>query len=502
METPDVIPNGGTGQQDASCAGKGKKMWMRMAALIVMTMCVASAISVAVAGCPYSPSLPRKGGGDEQMGAGARAIGAVAIAAASGTGYAAPHKAVAMPLTEDAVALSDIYAAPGTMVRLECYHPDATDYAWEIYDRRRHAWEGADSEMLTDELHRPVSALHITAEGTDTTAARCTIQMADGDAVTESASVYIIPEIEGISVAEEHVTDAGRYVSSREIPVHVSYTDGTGADITGLYGLSFVDSTTEKELSSDEDGNIIETITRTNVEHAYTYIGSEEKDLILRYRSGTAGDAIDTGMTVLGKDLCPPVISDISVGGYEISNVDIPVTAIVRIAATDDKTPYPDLEYAFLPNDAGVDPIPQDTDWTKAPEFELDIAQNGTWTAFCRDRGGNVASMEEEIVVVDQKAPVMTISLEDIGWCRSTWLCVGAEDYLPVEYRVISPDGTDSGWTGQERYEVSSNGTWEVQARDSAGNISTGSLSVGNIDRQEPVIVSITAEKAEEGGVQ
>lgn len=210
--------------------------------------------------------------------------------------------------------------------------------------------------------------------------------------------------------------------------------------------------------------------------------------------------------TVCGKDLCAPVISDVSVSGFEITNVDTPVTASISITAEDDKTPYPDLEYAFIPKDTDADgdamPVPDDTDWTRESVFSLDITQNGTWTAFCRDQGGNLASVEKEIIVVDQKAPVMSVRLADTEWCSSTKLTVDAEDHLPVEYRVVTPAGTDSGWTTQNEYEVSCNGTWEIQARDSVGNVSMESITVSNIDRQEPVIEKITAEKTApaEGG--
>lgn len=411
------------------------------------------------------------------------------------TEYAAPHKTEDVPLSTEAVQLSDVYVQAGNTAQLQCYYPAAAAYAWELYDRHKCVWEPADNETLTDELYRQVSVLNITAEGTDTTAVRCRIQLENGETMEESASVYIIPDIQEISVKETYAMDAGSYISCREIPVHVSYADGTQADISGLQGLSFIESTEEKELSYSETGNPVEIITKRNMECSYTYVGMEEKELILRYRVGE--QTVDTEVTLQGKDLCAPVISDVTVGGFEITNIDAPVTAAIKITAADDKTPYPELEYAFIPKSAEGDTIPDETEWTRTAAFELDITQNGVWMAFCRDRAGNTAFVEKEIIVVDQKPPVIAVSIADTGWCSSTWLSVEAEDYLPVEYRVISPDGTDSGWTVQKQYEVSCNGTWEVQARDSVGNVSSEDITVGNIDRQKPVIEKITAEKIE-----
>lgn len=403
--------------------------------------------------------------------------------------YAAPHK------TTEAVKLSDIYTVSGNMVQLECYYPGAESYIWEVYNRHTCAWETVDSESQQDELYRPVSVLHVAAEGTDTTSVRCTVGMEDGEAITENASIYIIPDIQDISVKESYVTDAGKYVSIREIPIQVSYVNGTQNIITGLNGATFVESTEKRELSSSGTGNPVETITTVYTESDYAYIGMEDKEFLLRYRCGE--QILDTEITVSGKDLCAPEISDVIVSGFEITNVDTPVTANISITAEDDKTPYPDLEYAFvLKKDTDNDIEPDDADWTRKAVFDIDITQNGTWIAFCRDQSGNLASMEKEIIVVDQKAPVMSVHLADTGWCSSTKLIMDAEDYLPVEYRVITPTGTDSGWTTQNEYEVSCNGIWEVQSRDSVGNVSKKeSITISNIDRQGPVIEKITTEK-------
>lgn len=404
--------------------------------------------------------------------------------------YAAPHK-----ITEP-VRLSDIYAVSGSTVQMQCYYPEAKAYVWEVYNRHTSTWETVDGVTQQDELYRTVSTLYAAAEGTDTIPVRCTVHMGDGGTVTENASVYMIPEILDISVEETYATDAGRYISSREIPIRVSYSNGTQDVITGLDGVTFVESTEKREVSTSGTGNQVETVTTVYTECSYVYIGLEEKEFLLRYRCGE--QMADTMATVCGKDLCAPVISDVSVSGFEITNVDTPVTASISITAEDDKTPYPDLEYAFIPKDTGADdtiPVPDDTDWIQKSVFSLDITQNGTWIAFCRDRSGNLASVEKEIIVVDQKAPVMSVRLADTEWCSSTKLTVDAEDYLPVEYRVITPAGMDSGWTTQNEYEVNCNGTWEIQARDSVGNVSTENITVSNIDRQGPVIEKITAEK-------
>ena len=180
-----------------------------------------------------------------------------------GQGYAAPHK-----ITEP-VKLSDIYTVSGNTVLLQCYYPEAGSYTWEVHNRHTGGWEAMEGETRQDELGRPVSALGIAAEGTDIMQVRCTVRMGDGSTVTENASIHMIPEILDVAVEEESfVTEAGRYLSGREIPVRVSYTNGTQDVITGLYGITFVKKTEKKEITADGAGNPVETVTKSEAKRS------------------------------------------------------------------------------------------------------------------------------------------------------------------------------------------------------------------------------------------
>ena len=159
----------------------------------------------------------------------------------------------------------------------------------EVFNRHTGTWEPVEGVTQQDELYRPVSALCVTAEGTDTIPVRCTVHMEDGGTVTEKASVYMIPEILDVSVEEAYVTDAGRYISSREIPVRVSYSNGTRDVITGLDGLTFVDSTERREVSASKTGNPVETVTTVYTECGYAYIGLEEKSSSCATGAGADG---------------------------------------------------------------------------------------------------------------------------------------------------------------------------------------------------------------------
>lgn len=408
--------------------------------------------------------------------------------------YATSHKAQE-PLTDNSIKLTDIYAAAGTTVHLQCYYPQAASYSWEKYDMQIKDWEALTAENVTDELYRAVSTVEITVPDNKDNAVmvRCTVKLENGEDITGTASVYPTAPIIGISADDEYVTGCGEWLPSREVPVNVTFDDGSTEKITGLDGLVFVDRIESSEITYSDTGNMIETVTTVNTECEYSYVGAEKKELLLRYRNKEK--TYDTSLTIAGTDMTAPVISDVSLSDFAIKNVDEPVTVEVSITAEDNETPYPKLEYAFLPQGAE----PQDTDWTTKTQFEKDIDQNGIWIAYCRDQGGNIAEFEKKIIAVDQKAPVVSLALEHTDWCQSNKILVDAKDELPVMYMFTCPEtGEDSGWIDRNEYDVGRNGTWQVQVKDAVGNVAVHDITISNIDTQMPVIKGITETEGEQ----
>lgn len=193
-------------------------------------------------------------------------------------------------------------------------------------------------------------------------------------------------------------------------------------------------------------------------------------------------------------DLTAPVIKELHIGDFEVSKVDQPVPVTVSVSAEDDTTPVRQLTYAFLPEGEEI----QEDDWMEESTFTMEITKNGVWIVYCKDDAGNIATAERELVVVDSKAPTISISLQNKEtWCRENTIYVSAEDSLPVEYRYICTKlGEDSGWLVESSKDVGANGIWAIQVRDAAGNIAEQEIEVSNIDTQAPIIRSIT-EKTE-----
>lgn len=396
------------------------------------------------------------------------------------------------------VPLRDIYSEEKGEALFRCYEPDADSYAWEVYDLTEKQWKEAEAASigtLTDELGRKVSTLRLTAgKAQDGTMIRCTPASSEGgDSKSQEASLFLLPKaVIGLSLEEPYKTAGPAFVDVREIPVEVTYADGSKERILGLNHLRFMEKEESIQASPDGAGNQTHTMTTVVKEQTYSHVGIEEKEVMLRYEG--SGGTVETACLLVGTDQTPPEITEVEVSPFSISREDKPVPVTVTIRAEDAQTPYPALRYAFLPE--GQEP--QEEDWRKKGVLEVEITQNGQWTAYCRDEAGNIASASQMILAVDQKAPVLDLSLEEEGFCESTRILASAEDSGPVRYRFTCVEtGEDSGWTQEAAWPVKENGTWKVEARDEAGNVSGKEIPVTNIDRTPPVIHSIKTKERE-----
>lgn len=401
-------------------------------------------------------------------------------------------------LTDEPVRLSDIYSESGSTAIFRCFDADAESYEWEYYDLETKEWTGAETQEIQsykDELNRMVSCFQTKAEK-DGFMVRCTMHFNVNEREDEiqTASLFILKdEIKDIQ-ADDFITDADSYISAQELPVRITYQDGSKEEITGLNDFYFLISEEEKDYSASISGNRIETTTLTTTECNYFYTGQDEEQMsVMHYRTENRDDPIEITCKVTGKDLLPPVISDITISPYDVSNIDKPATLTVTILAEDDVTPYPELEYAFV----YAEDEPEEADWIKKPTFDICIDRNGRYIAYSRDQAGNVSQMEKEIITVDTKAPVISsVSLAtESGWCRSNTIIVDAQDAGGISYYFENASsGITSDWITFREYSVDTNGTWIIRVRDEAGNIAETEIEVSNIDREAPVIYRISAK--------
>lgn len=390
-------------------------------------------------------------------------------------------------LTDEHISLSDVYAPISSTVQLKCYYSTAESYLWEKYDIQKKQWKMLESENILDELYRNISSVSLQAPASvgSSVMVRCIVQTSDKRNVTETASIYSIGNIIDISV-EEYIAAPYTWLSIYNIPVNVTFANGDIQQIIGLEGLTFVEKQEFKDISYNTAGNIVETVTVMRTECKYSYIELGQKELELHYRNGE--NLLKTDISVLGKDISPPEIISVDISEFDIKSVDEEVRVTISIQAIDSATPSPYLQYAFLLE--GIEP--SDDDWIGDAVFEKKINRNGIWIAYCKDQSGNISTFEKKIITVDQKPPVLKVTLLQNEWCTSNKIIVEAKDELPVTYFFsCNETGEESGWIDSNEYDVVQNGTWKVQAKDAVGNISIHQITINNIDTQMPIIREI-----------
>lgn len=386
------------------------------------------------------------------------------------------------------VEITDIYAQTGEEVEFVSFHPDAVGYSWEMYDTTQKAWMLADSKRVfleKDELHREVSILRMQAESAqDGSMIRCTVNLKDGSSQKDTASLFVLQSrIIDISIDDSEISKCG-YISALEVPVKVTYENGQSEVITGLYGMKFLCSQKTIEYEESVSGKLIEKRIDTITECDYTFLQSGINERTLRYVDLRENEQL---VQIIGCDKEPPIIEEVIVGDYIVSKENKTVPVKVEIYAEDNDTPYPRLKYAFAHEDVNT----ADIIFSPENEWNVDIDKNGTWIAYVADESGNIAEMSRKIIVVDELAPILTVSLKEASWCRENVIVVTSEDGTDVEYQVWKENQCIIDWTTESSFSVTKNGTYIVKAKDAAGNENTQEILVENIDLQAPVITSI-----------
>lgn len=422
------------------------------------------------------------------------------------------HTAIEKPVITDAVIPKDIYVLKGGEGKIKTYFEEAQEYIWEYYHEDEREWKPVSDNkniQLTgemDELNRSISLLKIKGiDSNDGLLVRCKVKIPNEEEVMHQAAFHLLElekdSIKSLAVSEDFKAEAGTYVDVLDIPVKVVKKDDSEMEVTGLNDLFFY---MPKEVSSDTeknvDGTTVETVTTTSIEKEYHLITAGENNIMLRYRGTVPG--IDISTILVGNDSLPPEVI-IQLSDYEISSTKIDYVEIkATILAEDNYSPITKLLYAFKEKEKKV----TDEDFKKSNLFDIEVSKNSIWTAYVKDEMGNIGSEDIEIIIIDQKAPVIE-SLElknsENGWYKVNIISVKAKDGTTLKYCYLcEADASDSGWVDESEYEIYQNGLWEVKVKDAAGNESSKEIEVSNVDSQAPIILSVLPKKQEdENGV-
>ena len=123
----------------------------------------------------------------------------------------------------------------------------------------------------------------------------------------------------------------------------------------------------------------------------------------------------------------------------------------------------------------GIEFIKRDIDqkYTFSNMYSLKVSENGTYTFIAGDGVGNQSTIEVEVDNIDKIPPIITI------------LPYNTE---PTAQPVVVRATVNEGVLNATEYVFETNGSFTFEAVDEAGNKSTKTVVITNIDRTNPVI--------------
>lgn len=118
----------------------------------------------------------------------------------------------------------------------------------------------------------------------------------------------------------------------------------------------------------------------------------------------------------------------------------------------------------------------------------INVSAEGTTTISTRvlDRAGNISNESTKVVRIDKSSPELIGTLSTNDWTnQNVSIALVGSDGLSGVKSIELPNGNvvNSNTTS---YTVSQNGTYTFKVEDNAGNISTKSITVSNIDKDNP----------------
>lgn len=273
-------------------------------------------------------------------------------------------------------------------------------------------------------------------------------------------------------------TNADRIDSaSPSLQVGVS-ASGSTASVNGkTWGTSAVIQATASDNQSRPGGirfykNGNEVHNGTNASNGTTmteqYTVNENGNFQVKAYDQLGNESAMNSITVDCIDRTAPTISSfyINTNGYCTS-------AVLTVAASDQGSGLHGTAYSF--NNGG---------WTN--KNQITVTENGTYTVRVRDAVGNESSKTIAVSNIDRTLPTIhSITQNQEPYCISNELTVTASD-SGSGLHATAYSFNNGAWTADNKYPVTTNGTYTVRVRDCVGNIAEQSATVSNIDLDKP----------------
>ncbi|MCR4738941.1 MAG: hypothetical protein K5886_01615 [Lachnospiraceae bacterium] len=145
---------------------------------------------------------------------------------------------------------------------------------------------------------------------------------------------------------------------------------------------------------------------------------------------------------------------------------------IYTVTASDLDTGLADKPYSF---DGGAT-------WTSQNVYEQ--TENGRLTVFVRDRAGNTAGKAADTQNIDRKAPDLSAASKPANNPACALIVITASD--SGSGLSDTPYWYNGAWHSEAGFTVSKNGTYEIKARDRAGNTASTTCRVSSIKSVTP----------------
>lgn len=191
-----------------------------------------------------------------------------------------------------------------------------------------------------------------------------------------------------------------------------------------------------------------------------------------------AGNQAESTYTVDNIDTVKPVITAVTPSTTAWSNRDV----VITVTATDSQS----SGYA---KEKGVAYSIDGTTYGSTNAFS--VTGNGTYTLYAKDKAGNISTKNITVSNIDKTLPTITsFTADTTDWTNGTvTLTVSATD---DESGVSGYSFDGMNYSAVKSQTVSENGTYTVYVKDNAGNISTATCLVSNIDTAAPVVTNGT----------
>ncbi|MBQ1172569.1 MAG: hypothetical protein IIX48_08255 [Lachnospiraceae bacterium] len=253
---------------------------------------------------------------------------------------------------------------------------------------------------------------------------------------------------------------------------------GTTATVNGkTWGTSAVIQATASDNQSRPGGirfykNGSEVRNGTNASNGTTmteqYTVNENGNYQVKAYDQLGNESAMSSITVDCIDRTAPVISS-----FNINTSNYCTSAVLTVAASDRESGLHGAAYSF--NNGG---------WTN--KNQITVTENGSYSVRVRDAVGNESSRTITVSNIDRTLPTIhSIAQNQEPYCIANELTVTASD-SGSGLHATAYSFNNGAWTANNKYPVTTNGTYTVRVRDCVGNIAEQSTTVSNIDLDKP----------------